>query len=275
MPLETLSPSRASDYKQCPLLYKFRAIEQLEEPVSVQQARGTTAHLALERLFDLPAPERTPDRLYGLFRTAWTELRATDEYGGLFEHLEEERGWGMSAMSLLANYFAIEDPADFDPLDRELDLLEDLGGMTIRGILDRIDRTGDGRLVITDYKSGAAPPERYARPAFFALKIYSALIRRRTGETPVEVRLLYLNGPTLYRMSITDSMLDGVVVQLRALWEAIERALETDHFPPRPGWRCRWCAFQNRCDAFGSTKHGREPSSTEPSQKERTPVTIS
>ena len=275
MPLETLSPSRASDYKQCPLLYKFRAIEQLEEPVSVQQARGTTAHLALERLFDLPAPERTPDRLYGLFRTAWTELRATDEYGGLFEDLEEERGWGMSAMSLLANYFAIEDPADFDPLDRELDLLEDLGGMTIRGILDRIDRTGDGRLVITDYKSGAAPPERYARPAFFALKIYSALIRRRTGETPAEVRLLYLNGPTLYRMSITDSMLDGVEVQLRALWEAIERALETDHFPPRPGWRCRWCAFQNRCDAFGSTEHGREPSSTEPSQKERTPVTIS
>ena len=43
-------------------------------------------------------------------------------------------------------------------------MLEDLDGIVIRGILDRIDRDSDGRLVITDYKTGKAPPERY-RPA--------------------------------------------------------------------------------------------------------------
>jgi len=117
MGLETLSPSRASDFKHCPQLFKFRAIDHLAEPATVYQARGTTAHLALQRLFDLPAPQRTPDTLYDLFRGAWAEIRGT-EFEDLFESVEDERSWGLESLELLANYFAIEDPTTFDPIDR-------------------------------------------------------------------------------------------------------------------------------------------------------------
>jgi putative RecB family exonuclease len=250
MDLERLSPSRAGDFKVCPQLFKFRSIDRLPEPTTVYQARGTTAHLALQRLFDLPQQHRTPDRLYDLFRQAWTELRSDEEYSGLFSELDEERAWGLESLTLLANYFHIEDPAAFDPLDRELDMLEDLDGIVIRGILDRIDRVDDGSLVITDYKTGKAPPERYAMPAFFALKIYALLIRRRYGETPSEVRLLYLNGPTMYRLPIDDRQLDAMDRQLRALWSAIERAMSEQRFPPRPGRLCTWCSFQEICPAW-------------------------
>lgn len=250
MELERLSPSRASDFKVCPQLFKFRSIDKLPEPVTIHQARGTTAHLALQRLFDLDAPTRTPDRLYDLFREAWTEVRGDEEYAGLFASTEEEREWGLESLTLLANYFTVEDPSRIEPMDRELDMIEDLDGIVIRGILDRIDRRSDGQLVITDYKTGKAPPERYAMPAFFALKIYALLIRRRTGETPNELRLLYLNGPTMYRLEVDDSQLDAMDRQLRALWMAIERAMESDHFPPRPGRLCDWCSFQDLCPAF-------------------------
>jgi putative RecB family exonuclease len=248
--LETLSPSRAGDFKTCPQLFKFRAIDRIPEPTSIYQARGTTAHLALQRLFDDPVAERTPERLYDLFREAWTEIRGEDEFDGLFATIEEERAWGVDSMALLANYFSIEDPTTFDPEDRELDMLEDLEGIVIRGILDRIDRDEDGLLVITDYKTGKAPPERYALSSFFALKIYALLIRNRTGETPKEVRLLYLNGPTLYRLPIDDRQLDAMDGQLRALWTAIERAMSSDRFPPRPGSLCNWCSYQEICPAF-------------------------
>ena len=56
-----LSPSRASDFKQCPLLYRFRAIDRLPEPSSTAQVRGSVVHAALEQLYALPAAEpRSP-----------------------------------------------------------------------------------------------------------------------------------------------------------------------------------------------------------------------
>ncbi len=252
MELERLSPSRASDFKICPQLFKFRSIDQLPEPVTSQQARGTTAHLALQRLFDLDPGARTPQTLYDLFRAAWTEVRCEPEYAELFESVEAERQWGVESLALLANYFSVEDPSQVEPMGRELDMLEDLDGIVIRGILDRIDRNPAGELVITDYKTGRAPPEPYAVAAFFALKIYALLVRRRTGETPRELRLLYLDGPTMYRLAVDDPQLDAMDRQLRALWTAIERAMALQHFPPRPGRLCSWCSFQELCPAFSA-----------------------
>ena len=249
--LATLSPSRASDYKTCPQLFKFRAIDKIEAPPTVYQARGTTAHLALQRLFDLPANERDPDRLFDLFREAWMELRDV-EFPDLFTSRDEEREWGVGSLEVLANYFGIEDPSTFDPADRELDMLEDLDGITIRGILDRIDETADG-VVITDYKTGKAPPERYALPAFFALKIYALLIRHRTGTTPTTLRLMYLTGPTVYEIPVNDAQLDAMDRQLRALWAAIDKAIVSGNFPTRTSRLCDWCSYQDICPAFADT----------------------
>lgn len=247
--LETLSPSRASDFKVCPLLFKYKAIDKIEVPPTVYQARGTTAHLALQWLFDLAPAERTPETLYELFRKAWVELRDT-EFPDLFDNIEDEREWGIASLSVLANYFRIEDPKSFEPVDRELDMTEELGEITIRGILDRMEEEPDG-LVITDYKTGKAPPERYAIPAFFALKIYALLIRHRTGRTPVRLRLMYLNDPTVYEIPVSDRQLDATRRKLEALWTAINRAIINDEFPARPGRLCSWCQFQDRCPAYG------------------------
>ena len=252
--LQTLSPSRASDFKVCPQLFKFKAIDKIEVPPTVYQARGTTAHLALQWLFDLAAPERTPETLYGLFRKAWVELR-DDEFPGMFETVEDEREWGIESLQVLANYFLIEDPTQLEPLDRELDMTEDLGEITIRGILDRMEEEEDG-IVITDYKTGKAPPEQYAIPAFFALKIYALLIRERTGKTPVRLKLMYLNGPTVYQIPVTDPQLDATQRKLEALWSAINRAIIENNFPARPGRLCSWCQYQDICPAFATDNPG-------------------
>ena len=249
--MDRVSPSRLSDFKQCPQLFKFRSIDRLMEPATIHQARGTTAHLALQRLFEFDAAERTPDRLYNLFREAWAEVR-DDEYPDMFESVEEERAWGIESMELLANYFSVEDPREITPVGCELDLLEEVNTVQVRGILDRIDENNDGELVVTDYKTGKAPPERYAMPAFFALKIYALLIRIRENRTPIALRLMYLNGPTVYEVAVNDTQLDAMERQLEALWAAINRSIETESFPTRTGVLCDWCAYQDICPAFAN-----------------------
>src|ERR1700712_5508787 len=71
-----LSPSRASDFKQCPLLYRLRAIDRLPEPASPAQVRGLVVHGALERLYALTAASRVPDTAMTLVEPAWEEIAA-------------------------------------------------------------------------------------------------------------------------------------------------------------------------------------------------------
>ena len=72
----TLSPSRAADFKTCPLLYRFRTIDKLPERATADQVRGTLVHAVLERLFDLPAAERTPQAAAALLAPQWQRLLA-------------------------------------------------------------------------------------------------------------------------------------------------------------------------------------------------------
>src|SRR3954452_21129628 len=74
----SLSPSRALDFKNCALLYRFRVIDKLPEPPSIDAARGTVIHGILERLFDLAAPERTIGAAIDLAEPQWQELLSED-----------------------------------------------------------------------------------------------------------------------------------------------------------------------------------------------------
>ena len=68
-----LSPSRAADFKQCPLLYRLRAIDRLPEPPSAAQLRGSVVHAALEQLYTLPLGIM---QFQGQFGTDWGKVLA-------------------------------------------------------------------------------------------------------------------------------------------------------------------------------------------------------
>src|ERR1700738_551183 len=84
-----LSPSRAADFKQCPLLYRFRAIDRLPEPPSTAQVRGSVVHAALERLYGLPAAQRGPDTARSLVDDVWDQVIASEP--GLVGELDPDQ----------------------------------------------------------------------------------------------------------------------------------------------------------------------------------------
>ncbi|BBY42220.1 RecB family exonuclease [Mycolicibacterium celeriflavum] len=252
-----LSPSRAADFKQCPLLYRFRAIDRLPEPVSVAQVRGSVVHAALEKLYALPAADRGPDAALTLVDPAWDAVVA-EQPAVADEFAPEVRAALLAeARALLAGYYRLEDPTRFDPQGCEQRVeveLED--GTLLRGFVDRIDVAPTGELRVVDYKTGKAPPEARALAEFkamFQMKFYAVALFRSRGVLPARLRLIYLADGQILDYTPDREELSRFEKTLTAIWRAIQNAGATGDFRPHPSALCDWCAHHAHCPVFGGT----------------------
>lgn len=256
-PRPALSPSRATDFKQCPLLYRFRAIDRLPEATSAAQLRGSVVHAALEQLYGLPAGLRSPDTARSLVQRAWDQMVAAEpelagelDPGQPIQLLEDAR-------ALVSGYYRLEDPTRFDPQCCEQRVEVELAdGTLLRGYIDRIDVAATGELRVVDYKTGKAPPAARALAEFkamFQMKFYAVALFRSRGVPPTRLRLIYLADGQLLDYSPDRDELLRFEKTLMAIWRAIQSAGETGDLRPNPSRLCDWCPHQQRCPAFGGT----------------------
>ena len=253
-----LSPSRAGDFKQCPLLYRFRAVDRLPETPSVAQVRGIVVHAVLEELFALPAAERVPERAHELLGPVWSRLREErQELADLFADDgagESHDSWLDSAAKLIDGYFTLEDPRRLDPEARELLVETELpSGVLVRGYIDRLDVAPTGEIRVVDYKTGAAPREIGEAKALFQMKFYALVLWRLRGVVPKQLALMYLADRQTLRSTPDEAELQRFERTLDAVWEAILRAGKTGDFRPNKSRLCDWCSHQALCPEFGGT----------------------
>jgi len=252
----SLSPSRALDFKTCALLYRFRVIDRLPEPPSLDAARGTVIHSVLEKLFDLPAPARTVAAAADMVEPEWTASLAEDpelaalvdgDAAGLLGLLDSTR-------ELLASYFTLEDPRRLEPAEREVLVETTLPtGVRLKGFIDRLDRSPGGDLRVVDYKSGKAPDEAYEGKALFQLRFYALVLWRSTGVLPRMLRLYYLRDREVIDYCPDERDLVGLERHVEAIAAAIGKARESGDWRPRTSRLCDWCSFQSLCPAYGGT----------------------
>ncbi|MCA1710557.1 MAG: RecB family exonuclease [Actinobacteria bacterium] len=274
----SLSPSRAGDFMTCPLLFRFRTIDRLPQSPSPAATRGTVVHAVLERLFELPAAERTPDTARALLRPEWERmLDASPEVGTLFADDSELSAWLTSAEELLTGYFTLEDPRRVLVAEREQYVEVVLpGGLRLRGIVDRLDEAPSGDLRVVDYKTGRAPGEAFEGKALFQMKFYALVLWRTRGTIPKLLQLMYLGDREVLRYSPDEADLLAVERKLFALWEAIEKATQLQDFRPRRSRLCDWCDHQALCPEFGGTPPpfpAAVPGPDEPLPEQRVPST--
>ena len=250
-----LSPSRAADFKQCPLKYRFRTIDRLDEAPSPAAARGTLVHAALETLFDLPARERTPEAAVSLLPDRWSDLvTERPELADMLAGLDAgEDSWFEEAEQLVRRWFTLEDPTRLEPSDRELLVEVDVEGLTLRGIIDRLDIAPTGEIRVVDYKTGRSPSERFESTAFFQMKFYGLVVWRLTGRVPDLLQLVYLKDAQVVRYVPDEGDLRALERNVHAVWAAIERATETGDWRPKTSRLCSWCDFKPLCPAWGGT----------------------
>ena len=244
-----LSPSSASDFKSCPQLFKFRAIERRPEPFSAPAARGSLVHAVLERLFAEAPEARTPQRARELLDLVWAEWRAAPEMspsplGG------DEDAWLARGRDLLDNLFRLEDPGRLTASRLEWWVEYEVAELHLRGIIDRVEERPDGSWVLTDYKTGRVPGERRELRAFLGLRFYALECWRAFGVMPSEIRLVYLSDPAVLTLAPNERMLIAFERQMQALAVAIRRAIDKDDWRPNPSPFCISCSFQADCPAW-------------------------
>jgi putative RecB family exonuclease len=255
VPLElprSLSPSKVSSFRDCALAFRFNTIDRLPEEPTVWTVRGTLVHRVLEGLFwRYPQGMRSLGAASAQLDLAWAELQADPEFVALALTPEDADKFRSEAESLIQNYFALEDPDEITPVGIELMLEARVGSMRLRGILDRLDRTPDGDLVVIDYKTGRAPSVNYEHSKLIGVHIYALLCQEVLGRRPVQVKLLHLKEPMVITAEPSDQAVRGQRVKAMAVWSAIEQACEREDFRPHPSALCNYCRFRDFCPAYG------------------------
>lgn len=248
----SLSPSKVSSFKDCALAFRFSAIDRLPEAPTPHTLKGSVVHRALERLYWHHAPgDRSPRAAEAEFAAAWAEVEAGPELAALELSPEERDAFRADAATLTARLFDLEDPDAVDTLGVELTLEAEVGGLRLRGIIDRLDRRPDGGLIVVDYKTGRVPREQQEQARLAGVQFYALLCEEVLGQRPVQVQLLYLREPVAIEATPTEQNLRGLRLRTGAVWAAIERACSNEDFRPKRSSLCSWCAYQAYCPAFG------------------------
>ena len=259
-PPTSLSPSRAGDFMQCPLLYRFRVIDKLPEKPSAAATRGTVVHAVLERLFDAPAGGAHARRGPGRWSRAsgsgcWPSGRSWRSCSPRTRTGARLARWLAEAERLVERWFTLEDPTRLEPAEREL-FVEARAGVRAaaarhhRPGRHRADRRGadrrlqDGQGAAARVRRGRAVPDEVLRAGGVAAARRGA--RAAAAGLPRQRRRADAT-------TRTRADLGGVERKLLALWEAIRAATETGDWRPRPAKLCGWCDHQAHCPEFGGT----------------------
>src|SRR3954465_11533246 len=266
-PPTSLSPSKVSSFKDCALAFRYSAIDRLPEPPSPWAAKGTLVHRALELLFWEEAQgDRTIEAALQKLDRARQEILGGEEFGALGLGDDEEAEFVADAEVLVRNYFELEDPNRIRVIGTELRLEAQVGTLTLRGIIARLELDDDGELVVTDYKTGKAPWAAQEQSRLGGVHFYAFLCVQVLGRRPARVQLLHLREPIAISTVPSAQSVRGLEVRARAIWSAVELACERDDFRPRPSRLCDYCAYKAYCPAVPGDPSRIPPRAVDPSQ---------
>jgi putative RecB family exonuclease len=248
----SLSPSRVESFLSCPLAFRFSSIQRLPDPPTAATTKGSLVHRALELLFLRPPAERTPHALDHCVADATAEYRAHPDFTELQLDDDAAQRFFAECRELAANYMTLEDPRRVQAIGLELMLEAPVSdGLTLRGIIDRLELDDNGELVVTDYKTGRAPHPNYERKSLSGVQFYAFLCESVFGRIPAAVRLMYLKSGEVITAVPSSQSTRYMTTRTNAVWKAVATACDRDDFRPKPSTLCNYCAYQRWCPEFG------------------------
>ena len=254
--MTSFSHSKIGAFQKCPRAYEYRyVLGERERFSTIERHMGSSVHEVLRWMYEERQAGRHPSRTQ-------VSLRFADQWNspGLEGSVVVKSGLGPDnyeddGRRMVLGYF----DGTFQQDDSDTLLLEQSFNIPLSdeikftGIIDRVARTSEGRLRITDYKTGSRVGDPGTDPqlAYYALYVFGI-------QPDDEVELAYedlRNGTPLLATLRREQAASYVRRLLRDIG-AIEAAVG---YEPNPSVLCRWCGFNPICDAAEGLTPGVAP----------------
>ncbi len=228
-----LSYSAIAAYQDCPRQYWYRQEQRLPVVQSAEAVHGVILHEVLRQAGEVRRSGRqlSTRMLRSIHETVWKQRTFPDLRRAVtFKRI------GAAQLEAYRSRGGFDAPPEF--LEHPFSVAVD--GWTLRGIIDRIDRTESGWRIV-DYKSGR-PLTRRRRNMQVALYAIGASTGLRLD--PVELEVVYLATGE----SVKVEKVGAVVAEAMSQAAEVAQGVREGRFDPRPERRrCRLCPYRLAC----------------------------
>lgn len=248
-PFERLSYSQISQFKKCPLSYRYRYIEKLPLKPSPSLYVGFSIHEALHRFYSIrnsefPSFQNLLDILFS--EDCWKR----DCYTSAFE----EEQWKAKAIKAVKNFYDRTDISFHVPESTEswFEIPFKDFGFELIGKIDRIDKR-EGKLHIIDYKTNSkAQKEEFVKDdlqlALYHFACSEGKIEKLDfQDAPESVSLFYLLPNEIISFSLTNQDVEKAKTDVIETYENIKYAYEKNTFDPTVNNLCSFCDYLEIC----------------------------
>ena len=238
-----LSYSAIATYRDCPKQYWYRYEQRLPVVQSAEAVQGVVLHEVLRRAGEArqSGAKVTSALLHSLHDAVWTATAFPDSRRA--PTFKRNGARQLEAYRKSGGF-------DARPEYLEQPFTTDIDGWTLRGVIDRVDRTDTGWRIL-DYKSGrpVARSRRDLQVALYAMGAAKALelepqAPRGDGPPQFELDVVYLaSGETLHL-----ERPDALVEEARKQGAEVAEGAKAGRFDARPDRRrCRLCPYRLVC----------------------------
>ncbi len=232
----TLSASAIDRYQMCPLQFKLEREWRIPSEVSGAVQYGASMHRVLLTYYNSVRWNRTLPmaELEELFRSDLASENIAEKY----QHdLYEQQG-----IAQLHEFVSASEKSQPEVLHTEESFSIQIGRTKLVGRIDRIDRASDGRVVITDYKTGKPKSQEDADESL-QLSLYALAAREKWGYLAERLVFHNLDGNTAISTTRNEVQLEEAKLKV----EDVAAKISEGKFQAKPGFHCSWCSYRLLC----------------------------
>ncbi|MBI1953225.1 MAG: UvrD-helicase domain-containing protein [Candidatus Omnitrophica bacterium] len=235
---EAFSYSQLQTYRYCPAKYLYAYLYQIPVPATAQMTFGLDLHAVLEAFYRRMIETSEVAGLKELL-ASFEKLHAPGRYG----EAAQDETYRQLGIKILTDFFKKHEGRWEAPLAVEKPFTLRLGDVTIRGVVDRIDRLAGGGVEIVDYKSGK-PKEKADADERLQLRLYAVAAQEIFGLDPRRISFYYLQANE--KLSFEED--PAALSQTREKILALANEIRSGDFTADPSpAKCRWCDFKRLC----------------------------